>query len=38
MALYPPVIASSMPAFNIKKGKIKVYFTLPIYNSINEIN
>ena len=38
MALYPPVIASSMPAFNIKKGKVKVYFTLPIYNSINEIN
>lgn len=33
MALYPPVVASSMPAFNIADGKVKIYFTLSNYNS-----
>ena len=33
MGLYPPIVASSMPAFNIKEGKVRIYFTLSNYNS-----
>lgn len=32
MALYPPIVASSMPAFNINDGRVRVYYTLPTYN------
>lgn len=32
MALYPPIVASSMPAFNINAGEVKIYFTLSEYN------
>jgi len=28
MALYPPIVASSMPAFDISQG-VKIYFTVP---------
>lgn len=40
MALYPPIIASSMPAFDIKQEKVKIYFSLPDYNNatIDKIN
>ena len=34
MGLYPPIVASSMPAFNIAEGKVRIYFTLSNYNSI----
>ena len=37
MALYPPIVASSMPAFNINNKKVKIYFTLSDYNSSSEI-
>ena len=33
MALYPPIVASSMPAFNINLGKVRVYYTLSSYNT-----
>lgn len=33
MALYPPIVASSMPAFDINTGKVKVYYTLSTYNT-----
>ena len=33
MGLYPPIVASSMPAFNINEGKVRIYFTLSNYNS-----
>ena len=44
MALYPPIIASSMPAFGCTvsengqsySGSVRIYFTLS-YNSISEI-
>ena len=33
MALYPPIVASSMPAFDINnQNGVKVYFSLPNYN------
>lgn len=32
MALYPPIVASSMPAFNINNEKVRVYYTLSTYN------
>lgn len=32
MALYPPVVASSMPAFDIAQSNVKIYFTLSQYN------
>ena len=32
MALYPPLVASSMPAFDIKDKKVKIYYTLSAYN------
>ena len=32
MALYPPIIASSMPAFSIQDGKIRIYYSLSTYN------
>jgi len=35
MALYPPIIASSMPAFDVTRGSVRIYFTLSDYNSIN---
>lgn len=38
MALYPPIVASSMPAFNINEGSVKVYFTLSPYNTTNLAN
>lgn len=37
MALYPPIIASSMPAFNVNDGQVKIYFSFPKYNSISDI-
>ena len=33
MALYPPIVASSMPAFNINNGSVKIYYTLSPYNA-----
>jgi len=35
MALYPPIVASSMPAFDVNDGQVKIYFNLPIYNKID---
>lgn len=35
MALYPPIVASSMPAF--AGSEVRIYFTLSDYNNINEI-
>ena len=32
MALYPPIIASSMPAFDVRSGKVRIYYTLSTYN------
>ncbi len=32
MALYPPIIASSMPAFSIQDGKVRIYYSLSTYN------
>ena len=37
MALYPPIIESSMPAFDIT-GSVKIYFSVPSYNNINDIS
>lgn len=38
MALYPPIIASSLPAFVLQKGKsFPIEFSLSKYNSANEI-
>ncbi len=34
--LYPPIIATWMPAF-VRSGKCKVYFSLSIYNNLNDI-
>ena len=34
MALFPPIVASSMPAFNVNDGKVRIYFTLSNYNTI----
>ena len=36
MALYPPVVASSMPAFDINQGKVKIYYTLSMYNTAKQ--
>ncbi len=33
---YPPIVQDSMPAF-LRKTACKIYFSLPIYNSINDI-
>lgn len=38
MALYPPIIASSMPAFDINSNQVKIYFTLSPYNTTNLTN
>jgi len=40
MALYPPIVASSMPAFNINNRKVRIYYTLSTYNvaKIDDIN
>lgn len=35
MALYPPIVASSMPAF--AGSEVRIYFTLSNYNSADEI-
>ena len=34
MALYPPIVASSMPAFGVQegKGKVRIYYSLSTYN------
>ena len=34
MALYPPIVASSMPAFKATDGYARIYFTLSNYTSI----
>ena len=41
MSLFPPIVASSMPAFSINtsdldKTSVKIYFTLSNYNSQNK--
>ena len=33
MALYPPVVASSMPAFDYTSNSVRIYFTLSGYNT-----
>ena len=33
MALYPPIVASSMPAFDINSGVVRIYYTLSSYNT-----
>jgi hypothetical protein len=33
MALYPPIVASSMPAFDINSNEIRIYFSLSSYNA-----
>lgn len=33
MALYPPVVASSMPAFSVKDKQVNIYFSYSSYNS-----
>ena len=33
MALFPPIVAASMPAFDVKQDNVKIYFTLSGYNS-----
>ena len=33
MALYPPIVASSMPAFDITDGQVRIYFSLSPYNT-----
>ena len=37
MALFPPIVASSMPAFNINTNEVKIYFTLSSYNQLSDI-
>ena len=37
MALYPPIVASSMPAFDIGDGQVKVYFTLSQFEDKTDI-
>lgn len=37
MALFPPVVASSMPAFDIKQGQVKIYYTISNYNQQDSI-
>ena len=32
MALYPPIVASSMPAFDVTQESVKIYYTLSMYN------
>lgn len=38
MALFPPIVAASMPAFDVNSGRVRVYFTLSEYTSINRDN
>lgn len=38
MALYPPIIASSLPAFDLGQGYLPLEFSLSKYNSKSEIN
>ena len=33
MALFPPIVASSMPAFDITQNKVRIYYTLSSYNA-----
>lgn len=37
MALYPPVIESSMPAFNVNSLSVKINFDLSDYNTLEQI-
>ena len=37
MALYPPIVASSMPAFDIATNEVRIYFTLSSYNNKDDI-
>ena len=32
MALYPPIVASSMPAFNFNDDAVRIYYSLSTYN------
>ena len=38
MALYPPIVASSMPAFNVKDKYVRIYFTLSNYTNVQLSN
>ena len=38
MALFPPIVAASMPAFDINSGRVRIYFTLSEYTSTNRDN
>lgn len=38
MALFPPIVASSMPAFDINDEEVRIYFTLSNYNVQNKEN
>lgn len=33
MALFPPIVASSMPAFDVTQKAVRVYYTLSTYNA-----
>jgi hypothetical protein len=35
MALYPPIVASSMPAFDFNATSVKIYYNLSSYNIAN---
>ena len=37
MALFPPIVASSMPAFDKKTGNVKIYFSFPNYSDITSV-
>ena len=36
MALYPPIVASSMPAFNVATNTVRIYYTLSTYNVVRK--
>ena len=38
MALFPPIVAASMPAFDVNSGRVRIYFTLSEYTSANKDN
>ena len=38
MALFPPIVAASMPAFDVNSGRVRIYFTLSEYTSTNRDN
>lgn len=35
MALYPPIVASSMPAFDVQQESVRIYFSLSDYGSFS---